>query len=57
MERALHRDLVKRRSEEELGMTTKRRMIELTESEEGKEDAGDRRIEIESRTSTRTWPA
>ena len=47
MERALHRDLAKRRSGEDLEMTTKRRMVELTERGEGKEDAGDGRIEIE----------
>jgi hypothetical protein len=47
MERALHRDLVKRQSGEELGMTSKQRMIELTEQGEGKGDAADRRIEIE----------
>jgi Putative lumazine-binding len=47
MERALHSDLAKRRSGEELGITTKQRMVELTESGEGKEDAGDGRIEIE----------
>jgi hypothetical protein len=47
MERALHRDLAKRRSGEELGITTKERMVELTEAGEGKEDAGDGRIDIE----------
>jgi Putative lumazine-binding len=46
MERALHPDLAKRRSEEELGITTKQRMIDLTEAGAGKEDAGDGRIEI-----------
>jgi len=45
MERALHRDLVKREAGEELGMTTKQRMIELTEAGEGKRDA-DRRIDV-----------
>ena len=47
MERALHRDLVKRQSGEDLGMTTKQRMIELTERGEGKGDAADRRIDVE----------
>lgn len=47
MERALHRDLAKRRSGEVLGITTKQHMIELTEGGEGKEDAGDGRIDIE----------
>ena len=46
MERALHRDLVKRRAGEELGATTKQRMIELTESGEGTSDAADRRIDV-----------
>ena len=46
MERALHRDLVKRQAGEELGMTTKQRMIELTEAGEGKGDAADRRIDV-----------
>jgi len=45
MERALHRDLAKRRSGEELGITTKRHMVELTESGEGKQDAADGRID------------
>ena len=47
MDRALHRDLVKRRSGEDLGVTTKQRMIELTERGSGKEDAADRRIDVE----------
>jgi ketosteroid isomerase-like protein len=46
MGRALHRDLVKRRSGEELGVTTKQRMLELTEQGEGREDAADGRIDI-----------
>jgi hypothetical protein len=46
MERALHRDLVKRRAGEELGTTTAERMIELTRRGEGKADAADRRLEI-----------
>jgi putative lumazine-binding protein len=47
MERALHRDLAKRQSAEDLGMTTKPRMIELTEVGAGREDAADGRIEID----------
>jgi ketosteroid isomerase-like protein len=47
MDRALHRDLVKRRSGEDLGTTTKPRMIELTQQGEGKEDAADGRIDIQ----------
>lgn len=46
MERALHRDLVKRGVAEELGVTTKQLMIEMTERGDGKEDAGNRRIEV-----------
>jgi hypothetical protein len=46
MERALHRDLVKRRAGEELGTTTAERMIELTRRGEGTADALDRRLEI-----------
>ena len=46
MERALHRDLAKRRSGEALGITTKQRMIELTESGEGRADAADGRIDV-----------
>ena len=40
MRRALHPDLVKRRAGEELGATTKERMVELTERGEGKAFAG-----------------
>ena len=47
MDRALHPDLVKRRAAEELGITTKERMLELTARGEGREDAGDRRIDVE----------
>ena len=47
MERALHPNLVKRRAGEELGMTTKERMVELTRRGEGKGDAADRRLDIE----------
>jgi hypothetical protein len=47
MERALHKDLVKRQAGEDLGMMTKPRMVELTERGEGKADAVDRRVDIE----------
>jgi len=46
MERALHKDLVKRRSGDDLGVTTKRRMLELTRRGEGKEDGTDRTLDI-----------
>ena len=47
MERAVHPNLVKRRAAEELGILTAERMIELTGQGAGKEDAFDRRLEIE----------
>jgi ketosteroid isomerase-like protein len=47
MRRALHRDLVKRRVGEELGTTTKERMVELTERGEGKALGGGAGIEVE----------
>ena len=51
MERAVHKDLVKRRPGEDngasLGITTAERMVELTTRGEGKADAADRRIEVE----------
>ena len=47
MDRALYMDLVKRRAGEELGVTTKERMVELTRAGEGVEDGKDRRLEIE----------
>ena len=47
MDRALHPNLVKRRAGEELGITTKERMLELTRRGEGKEDAADRTLDIE----------
>ncbi len=47
MERALHPELAKRQSGEELGITTKQRMVELTEAGAGREDARDGRIDIE----------
>jgi ketosteroid isomerase-like protein len=46
MERALHEDLVKRRAGDELGVTTKERMLELTRRGEGKEDVADRTLDI-----------
>ena len=47
MERALHPDLAKRRAADELGITTKAHMVELTEQGAGAGDAGDGRIEVE----------
>jgi hypothetical protein len=51
MERAVHRDLVKRSSGNDeassLGITTAERMIEMTRSGDGKADAADRRIVVE----------
>jgi ketosteroid isomerase-like protein len=47
MERALHPDLVKRRAGEELAITTKERMLELTRAGEGKADAADRTLDVE----------
>ena len=51
MERAVHKDLVKRWPGEDnaasLGITTAERMVELTKRGEGKSDAADRRIEVE----------
>ena len=47
MERALHKNLVKRRAGDELGVTTKERMLELTRRGDGKEDAADRTLDIE----------
>ena len=46
MRRALHPDLAKRRAADELGMTTKSRMVELTEQGEGAQDAADGRVEV-----------
>jgi putative lumazine-binding protein len=46
MDRALHPDLVKRQAGDELGITTKGRMLELTRSGEGKEDGADRALDI-----------
>ena len=47
MERALHKDLVKRHAGDDLGVTTKQRMLELTGRGEGRSDNGDGRIEVE----------
>lgn len=47
MERALHPGLVKRRGGEELGITTKERMLALTRGGEGREDGTDRRLDVE----------
>jgi ketosteroid isomerase-like protein len=47
MERALHKDLVKRRAGDDLGVTTKERMLELTRRGDGKDDAADRTLDIE----------
>ena len=46
MGRALHPDLVKRRAGEELGVTTRARMLELTALGEGRADGVDRTLEI-----------
>jgi hypothetical protein len=49
MDRALHRDLVKRSRGDHgaaLGITTKERMLELTAAHEGKDDGKDRRLDI-----------
>jgi hypothetical protein len=47
MERALHADFVKRRAGEELGITTKERMLELTRNGEGKADGADRTLDVQ----------
>ena len=47
MERALHPNFVKRRAGEELGITTKERMLELTRRGEGKADGADRTLRID----------
>jgi hypothetical protein len=50
VDRALHRDLVKRSptvaEPGRLGMTSKRRMLELTEAGEGRADGADRRLDV-----------
>ena len=45
MDRALHRDLVKRRVGNEPGTTNKPRMLQLTWEGAGRQDAGDGRVE------------
>jgi hypothetical protein len=47
MERALHPNFVKRRAGDQLGITTKERMLELTRRGEGKADAADRTLDVE----------
>jgi hypothetical protein len=47
MERALHPNFVKRRAGEELGITSKQRMLELTRRGEGRKDAADRTLAVE----------
>jgi hypothetical protein len=47
MDRALHADLVKRSAGEQLGVTTKERMLELTAAGAGAEDGRDRHLDIE----------
>jgi Putative lumazine-binding len=47
MQRALHPDFVKRRAGDELGITTKERMLELTRRGEGKADAADASLDVE----------
>jgi hypothetical protein len=47
MESALHPNFVKRRAGEELGITTKERMLELTRRGEGKADGADRTLAVD----------
>jgi hypothetical protein len=47
MARALAPGLVKRRADEELGITTKDRMVELTRQGEGRKDGVDRTLDIQ----------
>ena len=47
MARVLAPDLVKRRAGEELEITTKRRMLELTRQGEGRKDGADRTLDIQ----------
>jgi hypothetical protein len=47
MNRARHADLVKRKAGEELGITTKERMLDLTAAGAGAEEGADRRLEVE----------
>ncbi len=46
MDRALHPDLAKRQAGEELGLTTKPRMVELTGQGAGAEDRADGRVDV-----------
>jgi Putative lumazine-binding len=46
MERALHPDLAKRQAGEQLGITTKPRMVELTGQGEGEADRADGRVDV-----------
>ena len=46
MDRALHPELAKRRSGEEIGLLTKARMLELTGQGYGANDRGDGRVEV-----------
>jgi ketosteroid isomerase-like protein len=46
MDRALHDDLVKRQAGDELGVTTKARMLELTAQGAGREDGEDPRLDV-----------
>jgi hypothetical protein len=47
MARALHPDLVKRQAGDELGITAKQRMLELTAAGAGAADGADRRLEVD----------
>ena len=47
MDRVLHAELVKRRGADELGVTTKPRMLELTAQGGGREDGADRTLDID----------
>jgi ketosteroid isomerase-like protein len=47
MDTALHPNLVKRQAGDEMGITTKERMLELIRAGEGKEDAADRTLSID----------
>ena len=47
MDKALHREFVKRRAGEELGILTKERMLELTRRGEGKVDSADRTLAVD----------
>ena len=47
MARALAPDLVKRRAAEQLEITTKERMLELTRQGDGRQDGADRALDVE----------